>query len=97
MKKLVYLWQCVKCEETLYSSNRGMLHCNKLVQWLSGIEGKGVNMSEKKVKVKVSGYIEIQRESLETIMKYDDPHMGLVYAIHMGYTNASNLVFDTEE
>lgn len=68
-------------------------HCGKLTQWVAGIEGKGIDMAKPKVRVQVSGYIEIVRESFDRIMGYEDPHAGLVYAIHMGYTDASNLEF----
>ena len=52
----------------------------------------------KKVKIKVSGYIEMSEENLSSVLESygEDPHMGLVYSIHMGYTDASNLEFDIE-
>lgn len=53
----------------------------------------------KNVKIKVSGYIEMSQENLERVLEvyHADAHMGLVYSIHMGYTDASNLEFDIEE
>ena len=51
----------------------------------------------KKVKIKVSGYIEMGEKDIETIQGYEDPHTGLVYSIHMGYVDASNLEFEVEE
>jgi hypothetical protein len=95
-KQPIYLWQCVECKEHIYSEDVLLRHCHKLVQWVQGIEGKGINMASPKVKVKVSGYIEMSQESLDTILGYNDPHTGLVYAIHMGYTVASNLEFEPE-
>lgn len=57
------------------------------------------NMPDKKVKIKVSGYIEMSQENLEKLLaSYEaDLHMGLVYSIHMGYTDSSNLEFDIPE
>ena len=56
-------------------------------------------MPDKRVKIKVSGYIEMSQENLERILEsYEtDLHMGLVYSIHMGYTDSSNLEFDIPE
>jgi len=56
-------------------------------------------MSGKMVKIKVSGYIEMSEENLKTVLDSyeEDQHMGLVYSIHMGYTDASNLEFDIVE
>jgi hypothetical protein len=53
----------------------------------------------KKAKIKVTGYIEMSDENLKTILESyeEDQHMGLVYSIHMGYTDASNLDFEIEE
>lgn len=53
----------------------------------------------KKVKIKISGYIEMSQEDLDRLLiSYEaDQHTGLVYAIHMGYTDASNLEFDIED
>jgi hypothetical protein len=68
-----------------------------LTSWLSGIEGKGIDMSSPIVKIKVSGYITMTKENLDNILAYDDPHTGLVYSIHMGYCNPSNLEFEPEE
>ena len=81
----------------MYSEETFLKHCGKLVQWISGIEGKGVNMNSPIVKIKVSGWIEMSQENLDKIMTYSDPHTGLAYSIHMGYCDASNLEFNTEE
>lgn len=74
-----------------------MKHCNRLTQWVKGIEGKGINMASPMVKVKVSGYIEMSQESLDVILGHNDPHTGLVYSIHMGYVQAGNLEFEPIE
>jgi hypothetical protein len=95
-KQPMYMWQCVVCREVIYSEDNTLLHCGRLVQWLAGIEGKGIDMLLPKVKIKVSGYIEITQESFDVIMGYDDPHTGLVYGIHMGYTDATNLEFEPQ-
>lgn len=50
-----------------------------------------------RVKVNVGGYVIMSRENLDRILAYDDPHLGLVYSLHMGYTDTSNLVFEPEE
>ena len=52
-------------------------------------------MKEKKVKIKVTGYIEMSQENLDILLSHEDPHMSLVYSIHMGFVDASNLEFDT--
>lgn len=54
-------------------------------------------MANEKVKIKVSGFIEMSQENFDTVMGYDDPHTGLIYSIHMGYCNANNLIFEPEE
>jgi hypothetical protein len=95
-KQPMYLWQCIECKEYIYSEDVLLKHCHRLVQWIKGIEGKGINMASPKVRIKVSGHIEMSQESLNTIMEYNDPHTGLVYAIHMGYVDASNLEFEQE-
>lgn len=92
-KKPVYLWQCVVCEICLYSDNATEKHCGRLTQWVSGIEGKGVNMSSPKIKIEVGGYIEMSLEDLERVLNYTDSHKGLVYSIHMGFCNSDNLTF----
>lgn len=96
-KQPIYMYQCLVCKENFYTENTIMTHCGKLTQWVAGLDGKGIDMGSPKVKVKVSGYIEISQESLDTILGYDNPHTGLVYAIHIGYTDASNLDFELEE
>jgi hypothetical protein len=96
-KQSIYMWQCVECKEYIYSEDVLLKHCHKLVQWVKGIEGKGIDMTSPMVKIKVSGYLEMSQESLDTVLGYEDPHTGLVYSIHMGYVNASNLAFEPEE
>lgn len=95
-KQPIYMYQCIVCRKNFYTDNKIMRHCGKLTQWVQGIEGKGIDMASPKVKIKVSGYIEMSQEAFDTILGYEDPHTGLVYGIHMGYTNASNLEFEPE-
>jgi hypothetical protein len=54
-------------------------------------------VSSEKVKIKVSGYIEMSRENLDTILGYPDPHIGLVFCLHMGFVNSDNLDFEVIE
>jgi hypothetical protein len=81
------------CKKYIYTEDTTLRHCGKLTQWILGIPGRGLNMDSPKVKIKVSGYIEMSEENLDNILAYDDPHQGLVYSIHMGYCDASNLQF----
>ncbi len=97
MKKPIYIYQCVECKEYFYTFDTTLVHCGKLTQWINGIPGKGIDMNSKIVKIKVSGWIEISQENLDTILKYEDPHMGLVHSIHMGYVNSDNLSFEIIE
>lgn len=98
MRKLpVYLWECIVCKENFYSENEVVLHCNKLVMWVAGIPGKGCNLKSKIVKVKVSGWIELSEENLAILLSHNDPHMGILYALHMSYCDASNMTFEPEE
>lgn len=96
-KRPMYLWQCVVCQEYMYSEETFLKHCGRLTQWVNGIEWKGVDMSSPMVKIKVSGWIEMSKENLDLLLTHADPHTGLVYSIHMGYCDASNLEFDPEE
>lgn len=96
-KKPVYMYQCIVCREVVYTEDTVLKHCGRLRQWVRGIEGKGVDMKSPTVKIKVSGYIEMSQENLDTLLAYDDPHMGLVYSFHMGYVNTSNLAFEPIE
>ena len=91
------MWQCVICQEYIYSEDILLKHCNRLVQWINGIEGKGIDMNSPIVKIHVTGYIEISQENLDVILAHDDPHTSLIYSIHMGYVNAKELTFDPEE
>ncbi len=54
-------------------------------------------MKDKKIKIKVSGHIEMSLENFALIMSHPDPHTSLVYAIHMGYSDASQLEFEPIE
>ena len=95
-KQPMYMWQCVMCQEYMYSEDILLKHCNRLVQWINGIEGKGIDMNSPIVKIHVTGYIEISQENLDVILAHDDPHTSLIYSIHMGYVNAKELTFDLE-
>ena len=93
----MYMWQCIVCQEYMYSEEVYLKHCGRMVQWVNGIEGKGVDMSSPLVKIHVSGYIEMSQENIDTILTHDDPHTSLIYSVHMGYVNAKELIFDPEE
>jgi len=67
------------------------------MQWIAGIEGKGININEKRVKIKVEGYIEMSEENLNILLSHNDPHKGIVYAIPMGYVNTERLEFEPVE
>ena len=97
MQRPVYLYECVTCKKRMYTTNTLTKHCDRLTQWVAGIEGKGVNMSERKVKIFVSGYVEMRESDFDRVMAYEDQHMGLLYAIPMGYCDASKLEFTTGE
>jgi hypothetical protein len=94
-----YIYQCVVCRAVIYTDNGYERHCGKLTKLVEGIEGKGVNMDSPRVTIRVNGYIEMSRENLDRVLaSYEsNPHMGLVYSIHMGYTDASGLEFDLPE
>jgi hypothetical protein len=49
------------------------------------------------MRVKVEGYIEMSVENFNVIMSHNDPHTSLVYSIHMGYVDASELEFTPVE
>jgi len=55
-KQPIYLWQCIECKEYIYSEDVLLRHCHRLVQWIQGIEGKGIDMASPKIRIKVSGY-----------------------------------------
>lgn len=95
--KPIYIYQCIICKKNFRTENTTAKHCGKLMQWIAGIEGKGINVNEKKVKIKVGGYIEMSEENLNILLSHNDPHTGLIYAIPMGYCNASNLDFEPVE
>ena len=96
-KQPMYMWQCVVCSEYMYSEDITLKHCRRLVQWIKGIEGIGIDMNSPMMKIHVTGYIEISQENLDTILSHEDPHTSLIYSIHMGYCNAKELTFDPEE
>ena len=97
-KRPIYMYQCVgKCKRYMYTENTFLKCCGRLTQWINGIEGKGVDMDSPKVKIKVSGYLEMSQENLDRLMTHSDPHTGLVYSIHMGYCDASHIDFDVPE
>jgi hypothetical protein len=81
MKKHIYMYQCVVCKKNFYTSNKILKHCGTLTQWVSGIEGKGIDMNSPRVRIEVSGYIEIPQENLDVLMRFKDPHRGIVESI----------------
>ena len=81
----------------MYTENTTLLHCGKLTQWINGIDGKGIDMESPIVKVKVSGFISMSQENLDRLLTHDDIHTSIVYAVHMGYVDASELIFEPEE
>ncbi len=96
-KKPLYMFQCVQCKKWFYSFNMNARHCGVLSQWISGVEGKGINVNSPKIKIQLGGYIEMSEENLQAILSYDDPHQGLIWAIHMGYCDSGNVTFNYEE
>lgn len=92
-KPPVYLWQCVVCGGCVYSEDVTERHCGKLTQWVSGIDGRGVDMSSPKIKITVSGCVEMSLEDLQRILGYPDIQQGLICSLHMGYCNSDNLDF----
>lgn len=74
-----------------------MRHCGKLTSWIKGIPGKGLDMASPKVKIKVSGYIEMTQENLDTLLSHKDPHRGIVFSIPMAYVNTEGLEFEPVE
>ena len=64
-KQPMYMWQCVVCSEYMYSEDITLKHCRRLVQWIKGIEGIGIDMNSPMMKIHVTGYIEISQENLD--------------------------------
>lgn len=94
MGKPVYLYECIVCEKRMYTTSMIERHCDRLTQWIDGIEGKGIDMEETRYRVKVEGYMVLRESDLNRALESDDPHMALVYALPMGYCDASGLEFD---
>lgn len=88
------MWECVVCHKHILSEEIFLKHCGKMVMWENGIEGKGIDMESKIVKVQVSGWIELSQENLERLLAYENQHMGIVYALHMGYVDTEHLEFE---
>lgn len=97
-KRPIYMYQCVVCGENILTEDQTLFHCDRLTQWVCGLDGRGMDMNSIMVKIKVSGYVKMSQENLERILSYDESqqHTMLVYSLHMGYVDSSNLVFDTE-
>lgn len=92
---MTYLWQCIECGEFIYSGDITLWHCGRLTQWIAGVEGRGLDMNSPVVKIQVSGYVTMTKENLErSLAGGKDEHMGLVYALHMGYVDVSKLEFE---
>jgi len=89
------LYQCVVCAELILTRDKVFRHCNKLTQWINGIEGKGLDMKSEIVEIQVRGSVKMSRENLERILiTYQDEYMGLLYSLHMGYVDSTGLEFD---
>lgn len=95
LKKPVNMFQCSRCRRTVVTHNTVLKCCEGIIK----LEGIGDNMKEKKVRIKVSGYIEMSQESYNRIKNGygEDLHMGLVYSMHMGYTDTKGLEFITPD
>ena len=97
-KQPIYMYKCVgECKRYIYTEDTFLRCCNKLTSWVAGIEGVGIDMGEKTVKIKVSGFVLISEGNLERLLAYSDQHMGILYALHMSYCDASGLEFEPEE
>lgn len=95
--KPVYMYQCVVCKKNMYTKDQTLKHCGTLTQWVSGIDGKGVDMNSPRVRIEVTGYIEIPRENLDVLMKFENPHRGLVESLPLGYVKIKGLDFHIPE
>lgn len=95
--KPVYMYQCVICKKNMYTSNTVLKHCGKLTQWISGTIGKGVDRDSPRVRIEVTGFVEIPRENLDVVLRLDDPHRGLVDCLHFGYVKSKGLEFEIPE
>lgn len=97
MKKApTYMYQCIICKKNFYTENTTAKHCGKMMQWIAGLEGVGIDRNSPQVKIKISGYIKMSQESLDVLLAYTDVHKGLIYSMNMGYCNAENVEFDLE-
>lgn len=96
-KKPVYLYRCIVCGKSVYTENTILKHCNKLTEWILGIEGKGVNMESRKVKLFISGHVIMTEENLNNLLAYGDSTQAILYALHMPYVDTENLVLEVEE
>lgn len=95
--KPIYMYQCIVCKKNMYTHNQTLLHCGRLTQWVSGIDGKGINMKSPKIRIEVTGFIEIPRENLDVVMRFKDPHRGLVESLPLGYVKTKGLDFHIPE
>lgn len=92
------MYQCVVCGNNTLTNDQTLFCCDRLTQWVCGLDGRGMDMKSPMVKIHVSGYVTMSKENLERILSYDKDHVhtALVYSLHMGYVDSSNLVFDTD-
>ena len=95
--KPVYMYQCVICRKNFYTTSKISKHCGTLTQWITGVEGIGVNMNSPKIRIEVKGFIEVPRENLDVVLRLDDPHRGLVDCLHFGYVKSKGLEFEIPE
>lgn len=97
LKKPIYMFQCQKCKRTAITRIPMLICCGVSRKW-SDYE-RGNSVKEKKVRIEVSGYIEMSEEAYNRVKEAysENLHMGLVYSIHMGYTDTRGLEFDTPD
>lgn len=93
----VYMYQCIKCDKNMYTTDQTLRHCGRLTQWISGVDGKGIDMKSPRVRIEVSGYIEIPKENLDVLMRFEDPHRGIIESIPLGYVKSKSLEFKVPE
>lgn len=88
------MYQCQTCRKIVLSEKSRFYHCHNVLEW------KGDNiMLGKKVKIAVSGYVEMTEGALDNVLESykENLHMGLLYSLHMGYCDATALEFDVPD
>lgn len=99
----VYVFKCIVCGKVFRTWDTTMFHCGRLTQWVEGIpklreemKGKSIKSSDR-IKIRVSGYIEIERGILSKILKSGDPFGGLINSMSQEFVNVDNLEFDLQD